>query len=75
MASTQLEHAQRHLSAKLLAYSRSCRGHHEIICQLVLVGVRFSPTFAFYNTAGRKVDEVTGKDPQRLADHLWLHSD
>ncbi|KAF5829551.1 thioredoxin-like protein [Dunaliella salina] len=38
-------------------------------------GVRFSPTFAFFNAAGRKVDEVTGKDPQRLADHLWLHSD
>jgi len=36
-------------------------------------GVRFSPTFAFYNPQGRKVDEVLGNDPQKLADHLWLH--
>jgi thioredoxin 1 len=37
-------------------------------------GIRYSPYFAFYK-GGQKVDEVTGKQPQRLADHIWLHSD
>ncbi|KXZ44098.1 hypothetical protein GPECTOR_74g712 [Gonium pectorale] len=37
-------------------------------------GVKYSPTFHFYRN-GRVVDRVLGKEPQRLADHLWLHSD
>lgn len=37
-------------------------------------GIRYSPTFAFYRN-GRKVDEVLGKDGQKLADHIWLHAD
>ena len=36
--------------------------------------VRYSPSFLIYK-AGRKVDEVVGKEPQKLEDHLWLHSD
>jgi len=36
--------------------------------------IRYTPTFAIYRN-GRKVDEVVGKEPQRLADHLWLHHD
>ncbi|GFR39885.1 hypothetical protein Agub_g389 [Astrephomene gubernaculifera] len=37
-------------------------------------GVKYSPTFHFYRN-GKLVDRVLGKEPQRLADHLWLHSD
>lgn len=33
--------------------------------------LRYTPTFAIYRE-GRKVDEVVGNEPQRLADHLWL---
>jgi thioredoxin 1 len=36
--------------------------------------IKYTPTFAIYRN-GRKVDEVVGKEPERLADHLWLHSD
>lgn len=36
--------------------------------------IRFTPTFAIYR-GGQKVDEVVGKEPQRLADHLWLQAD
>jgi thioredoxin 1 len=41
------------------------------------VAVRYTPTFALYDGSGsgRQVDEVVGRDPQRLEDHLWLHSD
>lgn len=39
----------------------------------VVKEVRYSPTFAIYKN-GKKVDEVVGNEPQRLADHLWLHS-
>ncbi|KAJ9531393.1 hypothetical protein V8C86DRAFT_3084073 [Haematococcus lacustris] len=37
-------------------------------------GMRYSPLFVF-TRGGRKVDEVVGKDEQRLADHVWLHGD
>jgi thioredoxin 1 len=37
-------------------------------------GMRFTPTFGIFR-GGRKVDEVVGKEPQRLEDHLWLHAD
>ncbi|PNH07223.1 Thioredoxin-like 3-3 [Tetrabaena socialis] len=37
-------------------------------------GVKYSPTFHFYRN-GKVVDRVLGKEPQRLADHLWMHSD
>jgi len=39
--------------------------------------VRYTPTFALYDGAGsgRQVGEVVGRDPRRLEDHLWLHSD
>jgi thiol-disulfide isomerase/thioredoxin len=39
--------------------------------------VRYTPTFALYDGSGsgRQVGEVVGRDPQRLEDHLWLHSD
>jgi thioredoxin 1 len=36
--------------------------------------IRYTPTFAIYRD-GLKVDEVIGKEPQKLADHLWLHTD
>jgi hypothetical protein len=36
--------------------------------------VRYTPTFGIYRS-GRLVDEVVGREPQRLADHLWLHAD
>ena len=37
-------------------------------------GIKFSPTFSFFRN-GKKIDEVVGKDPVKLEDHLWLHSD
>ncbi|GAX85168.1 hypothetical protein CEUSTIGMA_g12586.t1 [Chlamydomonas eustigma] len=36
-------------------------------------GVKYSPTFVFLKN-GKKVDEVLGKDAQKLEDHLWLHN-
>eukprot|EP00798_Chlamydomonas_sp_ICE-L_P004776 gene4776-34534_t len=36
--------------------------------------VKYSPSFFIYK-GGRKVDEVVGKDLQKLEDHLWLHND
>mmetsp|Transcript_891 Transcript_891/g.1333 ORF Transcript_891/g.1333 Transcript_891/m.1333 type:complete len:112 (+) Transcript_891:28-363(+) len=36
--------------------------------------IRFSPTFELFR-AGKRVDQVVGKDAQKLEDHLWLHSD
>ncbi|KAG2495574.1 hypothetical protein HYH03_006174 [Edaphochlamys debaryana] len=42
--------------------------------QEAIKGVKYSPTFHVYRN-GRVVDRVLGKEPQRLADHLWLHSD
>jgi thioredoxin 1 len=41
------------------------------------LAVRFTPTFALYDGSGsgKQVDEVVGRDPQRLEDHLWLHTD
>lgn len=36
--------------------------------------LKYSPTFAIYNN-GKKVDEIVGKEPVKLEDHLWLHSD
>lgn len=38
-------------------------------------GVKYSPTFTFFSKGGRKVDEVLGKDKQKLEDHLWLWQD
>lgn len=36
--------------------------------------IKYTPTIGIYRN-GKKVDEVIGKDPQKLQDHLWLHSD
>jgi thioredoxin 1 len=36
--------------------------------------IRYSPSFLFLKD-GKVIDEVIGKDAQRLEDHLWLHSD
>ena len=36
--------------------------------------IRYSPTFSFFRN-GKKVDEVVGKDAQKLEDHLWLQTD
>ena len=36
--------------------------------------VRYSPAFLVYRQ-GRKVDEVVGKEAQKLEDHLWLHNE
>lgn len=36
--------------------------------------IRYSPTFRFYRN-GKVVDQVLGKEQQKLADHLWLHAD
>ena len=40
----------------------------------VVGGIRYTPTFCIYRN-GKKVDEVVGKEPERLADHLWLQAD
>ena len=42
--------------------------------EAVVGTIKYTPTFAIYRN-GRKVDEVVGKEPERLADHLWLHAD
>ena len=49
----------------------------ETLSAATAAGLRFTPTFAFYGGPhGRtKVDEVVGREPRRLEDHLWLHSD
>ena len=39
------------------------------------VGIKFSPTFSLYSKQGRLVDQVLGKDKQKLEDHLWLWHD
>lgn len=36
--------------------------------------IKYTPTFGIYRN-GKKVDEVVGKEPQKLEDHLWLHTD
>jgi thioredoxin 1 len=36
--------------------------------------IKYTPTFGIYRN-GKRVDEVVGKEPQKLADRLWLHSD
>jgi len=36
--------------------------------------INYTPTFGIYRN-GKKVDEVIGKEPQKLEDHLWLHCD
>lgn len=42
--------------------------------QQTVNSIKYTPTFGIYRN-GKKVDEVVGKEPQRLEDHLWLHSD
>lgn len=42
--------------------------------QQTVSSIKYTPTFGIYRN-GKKVDEVVGKDPQKLEDHLWLHSD
>eukprot|EP00775_Hariotina_reticulata_P013217 gene13217-13348_t len=42
--------------------------------QQTVSSIRYTPTFAIYRN-GKKVDEVIGKEPQKLQDHLWLQSD
>jgi hypothetical protein len=46
----------------------------ETLSPAATAGMRYTPTFNIYRS-GRKVDEVVGKEPQRLEDHLWLHAD
>lgn len=46
----------------------------ETLSPATAAGLRYTPTFGIY-AGGRKVDEVVGKEPQRLEDHLWLHTD
>lgn len=36
--------------------------------------VSFTPTYSIHNAKGKKVDEFYGVNPQKLDDHLWLHS-
>ncbi len=36
--------------------------------------ISYTPTYAIHNHKGRKVDEFFGVNPQKLDDHLWLHS-
>jgi len=72
-------HTRAHTHTRTHIHTRTQRlSMHKHACACTLwatQGVRFSPTFAIFSPAGRKVDEVLGKEPQRLADHLWLHSD
>jgi thioredoxin 1 len=42
--------------------------------QQTVSSIRYTPTFAIYRN-GKKVDEVIGKEPQKLQDHLWLQAD
>lgn len=42
--------------------------------QQTVASIKYTPTFAIYRN-GKKVDEVVGKEPKKLEDHLWLHSD
>ena len=35
-------------------------------------GIKYSPTFNLYSKQGRLVDQVLGKDKQKLEDHMWL---
>lgn len=36
--------------------------------------IKYTPTFTVYRN-GKRVDEVIGKDTQKLEDHLWLHTE
>ncbi|KAI8470038.1 MAG: thioredoxin-like protein [Monoraphidium minutum] len=62
------------------ALSKKYPQHDYAVAQLETLGpaasrgMRYTPTFALYR-GGRKVDEVVGKEPRRLEDHLWLHAD
>ncbi len=42
--------------------------------QQTVSSIRYTPTFAIFSN-GKQVDEVVGREAQRLQDHLWLHSD
>lgn len=42
--------------------------------QRTVGSIKFTPTFGIFRN-GKKVDEVIGKEPQRLEDHLWLHTE
>jgi thioredoxin 1 len=46
----------------------------ETLSASAIAGMRYTPTFGIFR-GGRKVDEVVGKEPRRLEDHLWLHTD
>ncbi|GBF96182.1 thioredoxin-like [Raphidocelis subcapitata] len=62
------------------ALSKKYPQHSYAVAQLetlgpsATAGLRYTPTFRLYR-GGRVVDEVVGKEPQRLEDHLWLHAD
>lgn len=62
------------------ALTKKFPGHSYAVAQLETLsaastaGLRYTPTFCVYR-GGRKVDEVVGKEPQKLEDHLWLHAD
>ncbi len=64
--------AMRALTQGLLCWpiATACR----VLCVCCMQGIRYSPTFHLYR-GGKVVDQVLGKDPQRLEDHLWLHCD
>lgn len=36
--------------------------------------ISYTPTYTVHNAKGKKVDEFFGVNPQKLDDHLWLHS-
>eukprot|EP00878_Enallax_costatus_P012851 GHUV01013419.1.p1 GENE.GHUV01013419.1~~GHUV01013419.1.p1 ORF type:complete len:142 (+),score=32.24 GHUV01013419.1:800-1225(+) len=40
----------------------------------IVSSIKYTPTFTIYRN-GKRVDEVIGREPQRLEDHLWLHTD
>lgn len=42
--------------------------------QQTVNSIKYTPTFGIYRN-GKKVDEVVGKEAQKLEDHLWLHTD
>ena len=42
--------------------------------QAAVRAISYTPTFHIYRN-GKLVDEVVGKEPQRLGDHLRLHAD
>lgn len=64
---------------QFFALSREYDQHKYGVAQVEMMhqtvaSIKYTPTFGIYRN-GKRVDEVVGKDPQKLEDHLWLHSD